>query len=193
MTVDEFITKYNGKGVDFDGALNVPVFFLGFFACINGFFTSFKSTKTNGLIVNFNRGAPFTPNIIFSYTSYARGVISADTTVTKIGRILSNPKISRPIVERVKVYMVDIISSFSTSYQSMQIHDSVGSAFLEIWFTSIKRYVPFTTSVTKCLRKLVSNGIEFTDKLTMLTTNYNEFFHTYIISCATHKSKELIA
>lgn len=196
MTVDDFVAKWNGKALDFDGAygnqLSIPIPLLSFFACANSFFIGLKSTKIKLPVVNFNNSTPLTSFAIPPNSSYARGVIGADATVSEISRVLGNSEISRPIIERIKVYVVNIISSFSTSYQSMQVNNAVRSALLKVRFTPIERYIPFTATITKLLRKPIPSGIEFTDKLTMLTTNYSEFFHIYIISGATHKSKELL-
>lgn len=187
MTFQEFINKYDGKGVNYDGSfgnhLDTPVFMFGLFSSLQCFLYGLKPSKVDLFIKNLNLGDPFISRLIPSNPRMSRRIIVSNSTVSKIGRVSTYAKIALSVIERIAVNVVNVFIHRTTHNKAVQFNKPVVSnSFLSVGFSTPHTNAPLSVTVSKSLSKSVVTVVKQADKLSVFFTNYMKLFHTHIIS-----------
>lgn len=182
----DFVAQYTGKSVDFDGVAGaqlVPVFKLRQFSNFSGFFKRMKSTKMYLFIIHLYSNCPFISGLIPMNTINSRRIVTSNLSVSQVSSVVTNSKINSSVVQRIMVYMVNVLSLLRVKQVSLKFNDVVVNPFLNIVTTSLFRKTPFTTKFFKSFQ------VSFINLYFMCTksfTNYFKYSHQYSLPYGSH-------
>lgn len=184
MTLSQFITKYNGKYVEYhsysanaNNQLHRPVFLLSKFPSLNSFFKGVKSSNVNYLIINSNFSVPLISRQVISAVNSLVScfIVFSNFTITNVCRVFTDTQVASSIIKCVPVYVIYIQSTWRIHQKSLHFYQFVTrESFLSVKISSLKRKTPFSTKLNQCLKVFVVNKyIMFSKSF----TNYLPCFH----------------
>lgn len=149
-TLDQFISDWTGKGIDYDGAygfqLNRPIFGLGHLSGLNSVFFFVKPPKWNNFIHNLYLSLPLISLFRKVNTSNPRSIVYPNISISKIGRISTNSKIRSSIIKSVVIYVVNIFPLLCSSNPPLHFNKIISrKSFLNEKIISFFANTPFST------------------------------------------------
>jgi len=177
MTLTEFVNKYKGKRVCFNGAcqLYIPVFKFCRFSYLSCLIKRIRTAKINHFIVHFYLNTPLRISVAPIYTNISRFIIFSNSPISKIGSIRTYTKIFSSIVKRIIIYMVNRLIFWRIHQISLYFYNSFIEFCLRIKPFSFKCDTPlfakfFQFNIITFIKQHIMCAVSF--------TNYFPFLHT---------------